>query len=194
MPTSLEDRVEELKQLDLNSTENNGQLDIILKCLSVPLEWLSDVPTTEQLRLVQHPAWKRHVWHVFKNILPRWNFALSSSDHRQYLNDTLFLQQNYSADERVKAIMAQVSLPILLECLSAQLDATLDTLEIYASCLKLLSLNAHIYPLYAKYVPINNVGFFCSLLCSISGHLVNAFGIQFQDLRFNTEHEWYTDM
>jgi hypothetical protein len=192
MPTSLDDRIDQLTQLDSESTANNAQLDIVLKCLSDPLEWLSDVSPTEQLALVQHPAWNKHVWFVFKDILPKWTFTFSST-HRQYLNDTLFLQLN-TANERVKASMAQVSLPILLECLSAQKDdTTLDTLEIYAACLKLVSLNSHLYPLYPKYVPPNNVRFFCSLLCSISGHLVNAFGIQFQDVRFNTEHEWYID-
>jgi hypothetical protein len=191
MPTAFDDRIERLTQLDSDSTTSNAQLDSVLKCLSDPLEWLSSMSPTEQLVLVQHTAWKKHVWLVFKDILPNWTFALTSS-HRQYLNDTLFIQL-HTADERVKAAMAQVSLPVLLECLSAQKDATLDTLEIYAACLKLISLSSHIYPLYAKYVSANNIQFFCSLLCSISGHLVNAFGIQFQDVRFNTEHEWYID-
>ncbi|KAI8098324.1 telomere length regulation protein-domain-containing protein [Gilbertella persicaria] len=192
--TSIEAYVDQIADLDQQAIAPNAQLDTVLLCLSKPLEWLGynesllAISLPQQLALVQHPSWKKHVWHVLKNLVPQWTFALRSPTHRHLLEATHACSQ-----DKIKAIMARVSLPIVLECLSTQENASLDTLEMYAALLKLLSLSSQLFPLYGKYINLSDIRFFCSLLCSIPGHLANAFAIQFNQVRFHVEHEWYMD-
>ncbi|KAL9537726.1 hypothetical protein MBANPS3_011522 [Mucor bainieri] len=174
--------VERLEQLDRSAISPDAQLDHVLECLSLPVEWLTETPT-----LVSQSAWKQHVWHVFKEIVPRWTFALNSSTHKHLVQNTLYLA---SLNDSFQVTMARISLPTLLECLATthQDDVTLDTLEIYSSSLKSLT---KLTPLYGQHIPRNDVRFFCSLICSIPGHLVNAFGIQ--SIQYGRDVEWYTD-
>ncbi|KAK4513392.1 uncharacterized protein ATC70_005390 [Mucor velutinosus] len=174
--------VERLEQLDKSATSPDTQLDNVLECLSLPIEWLNEAPT-----LVNQSAWKQHVWHVFKEIVPQWTFALNSSTHRHLIQGTLYLT---SLSDSIQVAMARISLPILLECLAIthQQDATLDTLEMYSNSLRFLM---KLTQLYGQYISRNDVRFFCSLICSIPGHLVNAFGIQ--SIHYNRDVEWYTD-
>jgi hypothetical protein len=184
--TSLKDLEEKLTQLDQEALADNAQFDVVLRCISEPLEWLNDSSTA----LVSHAAWKRHVWSVFKELVPRWTFALSSSSYRPYLDSTLTIKQSTN----VAFQMAKVSLPILIECLYIQQDqASLDTLEMYASFLKYLALDTHVFKLYAQHTQKTDVAFFSKLLCSIPGHLANVFGIQLNQVLFNPQHEWYID-
>ncbi|KAG2233893.1 hypothetical protein INT48_004381 [Thamnidium elegans] len=187
--TSLKELQELLNELDQQSLADNAQFDAVLNALSKPLEWLNDptMTTTQQLTLVNDVSWKRHVWNVFKELVPRWNFSLST--HRPLLESTLVC-----LDSRVAFAMAKVSLPVLIECLSTQQqDASLDTLEAYASYLKFLCLDKHVFRLYAVQSTKNDATFFCNLLCSIPGHLANVFGVQLDQVFFNTQHEWYID-
>ena len=192
--TALEDQLE---QLDREALEHNAQLDTVLKCISTPLQWLnydldSTCSTSQQSALVRHGAWKRHVWHVIKDLVPRWTFALSSAKHRPLVEATLCLKKH--TDRHLAYTMARVSLPILVESLSIQQDHTLlDTLTLYASLLQGQSLDANVFQLYAHYTPKTDIVFFCNLLCSIPGHLANVFGIQIDQVMFNAEHEWYMD-
>ncbi|CAO3655984.1 unnamed protein product [Mucor fragilis] len=174
--------VEHLEQLDRSATSPDTQLDNVLECLSLPIEWLSEAPT-----LVNQTAWKQHVWHVFKDMVPQWTFALSSSTHKHLIQDTLYLPL---LSDSIQVAMARISLPILLECLATtnQQDVALDTMEVYSSSLKLL---LKLTPLYGRYISRNDVRFFCSLICSIPGHLVNAFGIQ--SIQYGRDLEWYAD-
>lgn len=177
--------VDKLEQLDRSATSPDAQLDSILECLSLPIEWLNETPA--QQALVNHSAWKQHVWHIFKEIVPQWTFALNSSTHKHLLQNTLY---STTLADNVQVTMARISLPILLECLSTtnQQDAPLDALEIYSNSLKTL---LKLVPLYGIYIPLKDVRFFCSLICSIPAHLVNAFGIQ--NIQYNSDLEWYMD-
>jgi hypothetical protein len=182
--TSTADLDEKLSQLDQEALADNAQLDIVLKCISEPLDWLTD-------SLVRHSAWKKHVWHVFKDLVPRWAFVLSSSIHRPLLESTLTHKQQ---SVQVAFSMAKVSFPVLIECLSIQQEqASLVTLEMYASCLKYLSLDHEVFKLYAENTQKTDVSYFCTLLCSIPGHLANVFGIQLDQVVLNDQHEWYID-
>lgn len=186
-----------LEQLDQEALSDNAQLDSVLKCLSEPLHWLNYENTfnnspAQQAELIRHSSWKRHVWTVFKDIVPRWTFALSSSKHRPLIEATLCIKHH--KDRELAYSMAKVSLPVLIECLSLDQDqSSLDTMTLYASCLNLLSLDPNIFELYAQHTPQNNIPFFCSLLCSIPGHLANSFGIQLDQVTLNAQHEWYID-
>ncbi|GAA5800318.1 hypothetical protein HPULCUR_005745 [Helicostylum pulchrum] len=187
--TSLKELQGLLTDLDQQALADNVQFDVVLNALSKPLEWLNDstMTTTQQLTLVNDVSWKRHVWNVFKDIVPRWNFSLST--HRPLLESTLAC-----FDSKVTFAMAKVSLPVLIECLSTQQQhASLDTLEAYASYLKFLCLDKHVFKLYAAHSTKNDATFFCNLLCSIPGHLANVFGVQLDQVFFNTQHEWYID-
>jgi len=174
--------VERLEQLDRSATSPDTQLDNVLECLSLPIEWLNEAPT-----LVNQAAWKQHVWHVFKDMVPQWTFALGSSTHKRLIQDTLYLPL---LSDSIQVAMARISLPILLECLATtnQQDVTLDTLEVYSSSLRSL---LKLIPQYGHYIARNDVRFFCSLICSIPGHLVNAFGIQ--SIQYGRDLEWYAD-
>lgn len=171
--------VQRLEQLDKSATSPDTQLNDVLECLSLPLQWLEESPT-----LVHQSAWKQHVWHVFKDMVPQWTFALNSSTHKHLVQNTLYLT---GLSDSIQVAMARISLPVLLECLATtqQHDVGLDTLEIYASSLKSLT---QLTPLYGQHMPGNSVRFFCALICSIPGHLVNAFGIQ-----YGRDVEWFTD-
>ncbi|KAI8640641.1 telomere length regulation protein-domain-containing protein, partial [Parasitella parasitica] len=176
--------IEQLEQLDKLATSPEAQLDSVIECISLPIKWINE--TSAHQALVTHPAWKRHVSHVLKEIVPQWTFAFNSSTHKHLLYNTLY---SNSVADSVKVIMARMSLPILLECLSAtnQQDVSLDTLEIYSTLLKLL---VKLIPLYGLFISIEDVRFFCSLICSIPGHLTNAFGIQ--SIQYSNDLEWYT--
>ncbi|GAN04450.1 telomere length regulation protein TEL2 homolog [Mucor ambiguus] len=180
--SSLSQLVERLEQLDRSATSPDTQLDSVLECLSLPIEWLNQVPT-----LVNQSVWKQHVWHVFKDMVPQWTFALNSSTHKHLVQSTLYLS---SLSDSFQVTMARISLPVLLECIATthQQDVTLETLEMYSSSLRLLM---KLTPQYGQYVPRNDVRFFCSLICSIPGHLANAFGIQ--SVQYGRDLEWYTD-
>lgn len=186
-----------LEQLDQEALSDNAQLDSVLKCLSEPLQWLnyettSNYTPSQQSGLVRHLNWKRHVWTIFKDIIPRWTFALSSIKHRPLIEATLCIKHHKDRD--LAYSMAKASLPVLLECLSLDQDqSSLDTMTLYASCLNLMSLDSSIFQLYAQFTPQNDIPFFCSLLCSIPGHLANSFGIKLDQITLNAEHEWYTD-
>lgn len=186
-----------LEQLDQEALSDNAQFESILKCLSEPLQWLnyentSDNTSSQQTALISHLSWKRHVWTVFKDIVPRWTFALSSSKHRPLIEATLCVKQH--TDRDLAYSMAKVSLPLLIECLTFDQDqSSLDTMTLYASGLNLLSLDSNIFELYAQHTPQNDIPSFCSLLCSIPGHLANSFGIQFDQVTLNAQHEWYID-
>lgn len=185
---------EKLAELDREAQSENAQLDLVLQAISEPLQWLnynnnSTFTKAEQLALVSHSSWKRHVWNVFKEIVPRWTFSLSSSTHRPLLDATLA----FCFDSNVAFGMAKVSLPILIECLSVQVQVPLDTMEMYSSCLKYLSLDRSVFELYAHHATKIDATFFCTLLCSIPGHLANVFGIQLNQVLFNAQHEWYID-
>lgn len=185
---------EKLSELDREALSESAQLDSVLQAITEPLQWLnynsdSIVTTAEQLSLVNHSVWKRHVWNVFKEILPRWTFSLSTSTHRHLLEATLAL----GPDSNVAFTMAKVSLPIIIECLSVQDQASLDTMEMYASCLKYLSLDRSVFKLYGCHASKIDATFLCTLLCSIPGHLANAFGIQLNQVLFSPQHEWYID-
>ncbi|KAI9477807.1 MAG: telomere length regulation protein-domain-containing protein [Benjaminiella poitrasii] len=191
------DYIDHLTRLDQEALAENATLDSVVKCLSSPLEWLgfknnsTALPNEQRLIMIGQTAWKRHVWNIFKELLPRWTFAFGPATvNRSLLESTLFLQEG---DEKIKVTMAQASLPILIECVSSQQDASLETLELYSAALKLLSLSSSIFPYYALNIPHQDIRFFCSMICSIPGHLVNAFGVQFEQVRFNAEHEWYID-
>ncbi|CAO3631131.1 unnamed protein product [Mucor hiemalis] len=186
-----------LEQLDQEALSDNAQLDSVLKCLSEPLQWLnyettSNYTPSQQSGLVRHSNWKRHVWTIFKDIIPQWTFALSSIKHCPLIEATLCIKHHKDRD--LAYSMAKASLPVLLECLSLNQDeSSLDTLTLYASCLNLMSLDSSIFQLYAQFTPQNDIPFFCSLLCSIPGHLANSFGIKLDQITLNAEHEWYTD-
>lgn len=183
--STIPDLVDKLEQLDKSIKFPDAQLDNILECLALPIEWLNEAPA--QQALVSHSAWRQHVWHIFKEIIPQWTFALNSSTHKHLLKSTLY---STTLTDSVQVTMARTSLPILLECLSTtnQQDVSLDTLEIYSSSLKTL---LKLIPLYGTYIPLKDVRFFCSLICSIPAHLVNAFGIQ--NIQYSSDLEWYTD-
>ncbi|KAI7873122.1 telomere length regulation protein-domain-containing protein [Mucor mucedo] len=185
---------EKLSELDQEAQSENAQLDIVLQSISEPLQWLnynndSTVTKAEQLSLVNHIVWKRHVWNIFKEILPRWAFTLSSSTHRSLLEATIA----WGPDSSVAFAMAKVSLPILIECLSTQDQVSLDTMEMYASCLKYLSLDRSVFKLYCRHASKIDATFLCTLLCSIPGHLANVFRIQLNEVSFGDQHEWYID-
>lgn len=187
--TSLKELQGLLTELDQQALADNAQFNVVLNALSKPLEWLnaSTMTAAQQLTLVNDVSWKRHVWNVFNDIVPRWNFSLSP--HRRLLESTLAC-----FDSKVAFAMARVSLPVLIECLSTQQQhASLDTLEAYASYLKFLCLDKHVFGLYAAHSTKNDATFFCNLLCSVPGHLANVFGVQLDQVFFNTQHEWYID-
>lgn len=192
--STLEDKLE---QLDQEALGDNVQLEVIIKCMSEPLQWLdyekdSRMSTSQQLELVRSAAWKRHVWNVVKEIIPRWTFAISGKKYRPMLEATLCLKQHVNSN--ISFAMAKVSLPIVIESISMQQDqSSLDTLTLYASCLNFLSLDTDIFKLYAQYTTKGDVSFFCNLICSIPGHLANVFGIQLEHVMFNAQHEWYID-
>ncbi|OBZ88164.1 Telomere length regulation protein TEL2 [Choanephora cucurbitarum] len=191
--TSLETLLDQLNDLDHQTSEPNCSLDTVLLCLSTPLDWLEDQdrPLTSKRALVQHSTWKRHLWHLCETIVPHWMFSLSLPEHRKRLEASW----GYAADthDQIKVMMIQASLPILLECLSRQDHASLETLEAYASFLQSISLSHSVFCLYGNYISKTDVSFFCSLVCSIPSHLNNAFAIQFDRVRFNSEHAWYID-
>ncbi|KAI7902821.1 telomere length regulation protein-domain-containing protein [Cokeromyces recurvatus] len=194
---SINKHIEQLIQLDQEALIENATLDTVVKCISLPLEWLglnglsTSLSIEQRLALTQHTAWKRHVWNLFKEILPRWTFAFNSTTaYRSLLDATLFFQTN---DDKINVQMAQVALPILIECISSQSEASLETLELYSTALKLLTLSSTLLSLYACHISHNDVRFFCSMICSIPGHLVNVFGIQLEHIKFKAEHEWYID-
>lgn len=191
---TMENLQEKLAELDREAQSENAQLDVVIQAILEPLEWLdysssSTLTKAEQLSLVSHASWKRHVWNIFKEILPRWTFSMSSSAYRPLLDATLSLCLN----SNVGFAMAKVSLPILIECLSAQDQVSLDTMEMYSSCLKYLSLDRSVFKIYARHATKIDTTFLCTLLCSIPGHLANVFGIQLNQVLFNVQHEWYID-
>ncbi|KAI8380264.1 telomere length regulation protein-domain-containing protein [Blakeslea trispora] len=192
---TLEALVDQLVNLDHQATEPNCSLDTVILCLSTPLNWLEhpDTPIGSKLALVQHSSWKRHLWHVCKSMMPQWMFSLGLPEHRKHLDASF----GYAIDvhDEIRAHMIQVSLPTLLECLSSssQEQASLDTLEAYASFLQSISLSHTSFPLYGNYLSKTNVSFFCTLLCSIPSHLNNAFAVQLDHVRLNHEHVWYID-
>lgn len=180
--STISNLVKRLEQLDRLATSPDAQLDNVIECMSSPIEWLNETPI-----LVSQSAWKQHVWHVFRDIVPQWTFALHSSANKHLVQNTLY---STLLAENIQVTMARISLPILLECLAAanQRDVSLDTLEIYSNSLKSL---LRLVSLYGQHIPRKDVRFFCSLICSIPGHLVNAFGIQ--SIQYGNDLEWYTD-
>lgn len=190
--TVTEDLEKKLTLLDQDALTDNVQLEIVLKCISEPLEWFNSSDLATTTALIRHEVWKQHVWNVFSVIIPRWTFALSSTTQRPLLESTLTMTQH--SDMNVAFEMARVSFAILIECLSAEQDqASLDTLELYASCLKYLSLNNDVFKVYAQQTQHKDVTFIIQLMCSIPGHLANVFGIQLNQVMYNPQHEWYID-
>lgn len=188
---SLKELEDSLTELDQQALADNAQLDVILNTLSKPLNWFksNELSVSDQLTLIRHATWKRHVWHVLKDIIPRWHFSLTSPTYRPLIESSLTC---VSSSSEVGFAMVKVSLPILIDCLSSK-EAQLDTLEIYASCLKYVALDKHVFRLYTQYVTKQDVDFFCNLLCSIPGHLANVFGVQLDQVFFNSQHAWYFD-
>jgi hypothetical protein len=192
--TSIESYTEQLAELDRASKENSS-LESVISCLSTPLTWLGynkspELSNTQQTTLIQHAAWKRHVWHVLKNIIPTWSFSLSS--HRALIVVTLCFIQ--TKNTRLVLAMSKVALPTLIECISTETDAPLNVLELYAELLKRLTTSPSIFPSYIhgfKEAPTHEVQYFCTLLCSVSGHLMNVFGVQSRSVE--SDHEWYID-
>ncbi|KAL0078138.1 telomere length regulation protein-domain-containing protein [Phycomyces blakesleeanus] len=153
---SLHTALEELDSLDTKAKQDSGsQFEIAVKCLEEPLKWLqsgidqsSSLTFQQRLQLIQHPAWKRHLWVVCQTIIPHWAFALGpSSPHRNllestfvHLNDTTtnhtanLSQQQKQAQE--SCTMALTGLTILLECLVTEKDCSLGALEIYSQLIK----------------------------------------------------------
>ncbi|KAG1173268.1 hypothetical protein G6F70_005924 [Rhizopus microsporus] len=175
--TTTQEFIAQLDQL----THADG-LDEVLECIQIPLGWLniteSPLTASQQLALVQHKAWRRHLWHLFHTILPNWTFSLSP--YKEKLLSTLWLK-----DQRpeIGAVMAKTSLTVLLECITQEVP--LDTLETYTAGLKHVTLGA--YKLYPSQIEHDQVDLFCSLLCSVPGRLVNAFGGHQQS------EAWYSD-
>ncbi|KAI9364186.1 telomere length regulation protein-domain-containing protein [Pilaira anomala] len=188
---SLKELEDSLTELDQQALADNAQLDVILNTLSTPLNWFksNELSVSDQLTLIRHATWKRHVWHVLKDIIPRWHFSLTSPTYRPLIESSLSC---VSSNPEVGFAMVKVSLPILIDCLSSK-EAQLDTLEIYASCLKYVAFDKHVFRLYTQYVTKQDVDFFCNLLCSIPGHLANVFGVQLDQVFFNSQHAWYFD-
>ncbi|KAI8882711.1 hypothetical protein K501DRAFT_250975 [Backusella circina FSU 941] len=192
--TTIETYTERLVELEKASTENSS-LDTVISCLSTPLAWLGynettpPLSATQQITLIQHSAWKRHVWHVLKNIIPTWSFSLSP--HRALIDATLCFDQSNC----LVLAMSKVALPTLIECISTERDAPLNVLELYAELLKRLTTSSTLFPAYIqgfKGAATYEVQYFCTLLCSVSSHLMNVFGVQSRSLESNDD-EWYID-
>ncbi|OBZ91124.1 hypothetical protein A0J61_00808, partial [Choanephora cucurbitarum] len=105
--TSLETLLDQLNDLDHQTSEPNCSLDTVLLCLSTPLDWLEDQdrPLTSKRALVQHSTWKRHLWHLCETIVPHWMFSLSLPEHRKRLEASW----GYAADthDQIKVMMIQ---------------------------------------------------------------------------------------
>lgn len=183
--SSVKHYIEHLTELDESTKLANASFDVILDCVLKPLTWISELNPQQQLEFLFHKAWKQHVWHIYHDILPLWAFSFSN---KTPLFDTLFLT---SCSDQIRVNMARTSLPILIECVSAQTD--FGTLEIYAQALKLVCFSPLVAPYYALYIPKLDVRFFCSLLCSVPTQLANVFGVQLEEIRFNANHEWYIE-
>ncbi|KAI8986573.1 telomere length regulation protein-domain-containing protein [Pilobolus umbonatus] len=182
--TKIEDYVESLVHLDHHALNEKSTLDTVIACISTPLSWINTLSTQDSLTLLHHKAWKKHVWHVYKELVPSWSFSLLTATNKQLIDDTLFCSSNAT----VMVTMATLSLPVLIECVCTQKEASLDTIDMYAHALKRLSLDHTLFRLYSTHIPTKDIPFFCSLLCSISGHLVNVYGLVTQ-----RSEEWYSD-
>ncbi|EIE86612.1 hypothetical protein G6F55_007123 [Rhizopus delemar] len=170
-----------INQLEtLDQSVRSDSLESVLSCIQNPLEWFSsDSPLSpsQQLAIVRDSSWKKHLFTVFHDILPSWAFSLSG--YRQSVLSTAWIEHSPSA---IGVVMAKTSLPILLECISA--DRSLDTLEMIAAGLKHVVLTA--FKLYPAGLEPDEIPFFCSLLCSIPGRLTNALG-------GGEARAWYSD-
>lgn len=188
--------MEQLRDLDKAAqAENKPSLEVIRRVLEEPVKWLTNdvtIDRTQRQALVRHAAWKHHVWVVSQTVIPNWAFALSrkSSSQRTALETTLLgLTGNEPALEpELTRVMVQVSLPLLLEALHVAQDAPLEALDVYEDLLR-KSVSPKLIRLYLQGPWLEDVRFFCSVICSIPARLANAFGIMLS----SSEHkeEWY---
>ncbi|KAI8988408.1 telomere length regulation protein-domain-containing protein [Mycotypha africana] len=199
MSVAIKAYVDQLIALDEAALAAEATLENMVECISQPLQWLQSdeqlLNHEQQVALMRHESWKKHVWHIYRDILPRWTFAFQNHSQNRTLLKTATLS-NPAASEEVRYHMAAKSLPILIECITDEQqrhNAALDLLDIYALSLKKLSLSADILFLYAKFTPDRDCRFLVSLLCSIPSHLANTFGVHSQDMSFYTEQEWFFD-
>ncbi|KAI7882220.1 hypothetical protein K492DRAFT_206260 [Lichtheimia hyalospora FSU 10163] len=165
--------------------------DNITTCLKEPITWLrNDMNPQERLTFVQHAAWKHHIWTVCQQVIPSWSFILTSTSASlgTTLEATLFgigIESERGDQDELLCTMAQISLPVILDCLQVVDNARLDALQIYERLLK-RSISEPLFSTYMRYHKLDDPRFFCSLICSFPAKLANAFGLEKQS-------DWYQD-
>lgn len=163
----------------------------IAACVEEPVAWLrNDMDPQERLTFVQHAAWKHHVWTVCQQVIPSWSFIFTATSASLVtaLEATLFgvgIECEKGDQDALLCNMAQISLPIILDCLQVVDNARLDALHLYERLLK-QSISEPLFPAYMHYNGLDDPRFFCSLICSFPAKLANAFGLEKQS-------DWYQD-
>ncbi|KAJ8661851.1 hypothetical protein O0I10_002179 [Lichtheimia ornata] len=163
----------------------------IAACIEEPVAWLrNDMDPQERLTFVQHAAWKHHVWTVCQQVIPSWSFIFTATSASLVtaLEATLFgvgIECERGDQDALLCNMAQISLPIILDCLQVVDNARLDALHLYERLLK-RSISEPLFPAYMHYNGLDDPRFFCSLICSFPAKLANAFGLEKQS-------DWYQD-
>ncbi|ORZ18718.1 telomere length regulation protein-domain-containing protein [Absidia repens] len=190
---SLETLRLEIEHLDDTiQSSNDTTIESVRESLHRPLARLSP-------GLIKNTIWERHIWMLLHTMIPRWAFILTTTtEDREALIASLI--GSSSCSEQLRSVMAQSSLPLLLECIRehniSSTTTSMDVLDLYTSLLKHFCSTTMMATYLRQAAGFTDRLSFCSLLCSIPSRLSNAYGLH-QVYSDNDTLElgqpWYSD-